>query len=205
MTSNSITKSHVCVTSLEPDPDLVRTKASSKAGPAEGEDRGVQERLANTSHSPSFPGVNHKTLCNPTTLFWLSNMVLAGLGGILQTCQLKELKSMLGVAYIFGHRGLVHLFYPTHFFCVLQLHLFVLARPTSDLATALIYIWTRASEGVGLNPSHFQTLVLSVGLQCLPQLVLIRLHRPLLWFSFTNSISRKAALFPDRRFNSVVG
>lgn len=47
----------------------------------------------------------------------LCNFILAVLRQILQMCQLKELKSKLGVAYIFGLQGLVHLFYLSHFLC----------------------------------------------------------------------------------------
>lgn len=47
----------------------------------------------------------------------LSTTDLVVLREILLTCQLKGLKRKPGVAYIFGLRGLVHLFYQTHFLC----------------------------------------------------------------------------------------
>lgn len=43
--------------------------------------------------------------------------MFAFLSEILQVCQLKELKSKLGVAYIFGLRRLVRLFYLSHILC----------------------------------------------------------------------------------------
>lgn len=85
---------------------------------------------------------------NPTTiLFWLSNIILAALREILQTCQAKELKSKLGVAYIFGLRELVHLFYLAHFLCPPQ---FICPGLwDSGLGCSALYIWTRAVEGRG--------------------------------------------------------
>ena len=55
--------------------------------------------------------------CESNNPVLISNIILSVLREMLLTCQLKELKSRLGVAYIFGLRGLVHLFYLSHILC----------------------------------------------------------------------------------------
>ena len=82
------------------------------------------------------------------------------------------------------YRGLFICFiYPT--FCVLHLNLFVLASASSDLAAALIYLnkvcWG-CSTKLRSGPLKHLNTALSVGARCLPQLVLIPLHRLPVWF-----------------------
>lgn len=105
----------------------------------------------------------------------LANIVCAALRDILQPCQWKELKSELGVAYIFGLRGLVHLFGQSHFLCppprfiCTGLGDAALGRGVDIFAQGLFRAAGELFDEAPLASSR--TFKLSAAARCLPQLV----------------------------------